>query len=149
MMNVSGVLQSVKLLFLDTAPVIYYVEKNPRYIAVTDVVFNLIDQNVLPVVTSPITLAECLVYPYRQANRELQQRFTDVLIHGVGTRFVGIDATIGGQAAELRARYNLSLPDALQFACALSAGCDAFLSNDIALKRVLELSVVILDELVV
>jgi predicted nucleic acid-binding protein len=40
----------------------------------------------------------------------------------------------------------LSLPDALQAAVALVAGCDAFLTNDAVLKRVTELRVITLDE---
>ncbi|MEA5567068.1 hypothetical protein [Anabaena sp. UHCC 0399] len=44
----------------------------------------------------------------------------------------------------------LQLPDALQIATAISSGCDAFLTNDAALQRVLELRILvfipILDE---
>jgi predicted nucleic acid-binding protein len=148
-MKIADALSGVGRIFLDTAPVIYHVEKNPQYIALTDVIFTLIDQAAITAVTSPITLAECLVYPYRQSNIKLQQDFTDLLVHGFSTFFIAIDSAMGIQAAELRARYNLALPDALQFACALSAGCDAFLSNDIALKRVSEISILILDELTI
>jgi predicted nucleic acid-binding protein len=51
------------------------------------------------------------------------------------------------RAADLRARYGLKTPDALQIGCALESGCDAFLCNDLALKRVTELRVLALDEL--
>jgi predicted nucleic acid-binding protein len=51
------------------------------------------------------------------------------------------------QAAELRARYKLSLIDALQIAAALGAGCDGFLTNDKDLKRVGTLNVLVLSEL--
>lgn len=51
------------------------------------------------------------------------------------------------RAAELRAHYNLTLTDAFQIAAALTAGCDAFPTNDAALKRVTELTVLVLDEL--
>jgi predicted nucleic acid-binding protein len=54
---------------------------------------------------------------------------------------------MGRRAAELRARYNLSLTDAFQIAVALQSGCDAFLTNDMTLKRVSELSVVVLEEM--
>jgi len=49
--------------------------------------------------------------------------------------------------AELRARHNLRTPDALQIAAALVTGCQAFLTNDGSLKRVTDLSVLVLDEL--
>jgi predicted nucleic acid-binding protein len=51
------------------------------------------------------------------------------------------------RAAELRARYNLTLTDAFQVACALDAGCEAFLTNDFGLKRVTEIQVIVLDAL--
>ncbi|MCC5664290.1 hypothetical protein LC653_10260 [Nostoc sp. CHAB 5784] len=44
-------------------------------------------------------------------------------------------------------RYNLQLPDALQVAAAIIAGCEAFLTNDAALKRVTELRVLVVCEL--
>jgi len=148
-MNVTQALSNINRLFLDTAPVIYYVEKNPQYLPQTDAIFNLLDQGAFTAVTSPITLAECLVYPYRQGNVRVQQDFTELIVHGYSTLCIGIDEKVGVKAAQLRASYNLVLPDALQIACALAAGCDAFLSNDIALKRVSEMPVLILDELTV
>lgn len=50
---------------LDTAPVIYYVEKHPTYLELVTPVFNRIDAALLTAITSPVTLAECLVAPYR------------------------------------------------------------------------------------
>ncbi len=58
-----------------------------------------------------------------------------------------ISVAAAERAAALRARYHLRLPDALQIAVALEAGCEAFLTNDRALKRVAELRVLVLDEL--
>jgi len=60
-----------------------------------------------------------------------------------------IDDSIAKQAAKLRVRYNLSLADALQVAAALAAGCDAFFTNDIALKRVSEIKILVIDEIVI
>jgi predicted nucleic acid-binding protein len=46
-------------------------------------------------------------------------------------------------------RYNLQLPDAVQVATDLTAGCEAFLTNDRALKRVTKLRILVVGELVV
>lgn len=88
------------------------------------------------------------MYPNRDSNIDLQQAFIAVLTNGAHTHFVTIDESVSTRAAELRARYNLGLADALQFAVALEAGCDAFLTNDIALKRVTELEVIVLSEVI-
>lgn len=146
-MKLADALRGVSRLFLDSAPVIYYVERNPNYIALARAVFQRIDSGVLPAVTSPVTLAECLVLPVRQGALVLQQDFVDLIVSGRNTRFVPIDDLCGRRAAELRARYNLSLTDALQFAVALETGCDAFLTNDLDLRRVTELRVLALDDL--
>ena len=70
-----------------------------------------------------------------------------LIVHGHNTVFTLIDHRSAQRAAELRARYNLTLPDALQMAVALESGCDAFLTNDSGFKRVTELRGLILDEL--
>jgi len=134
-------------LFLDTAPVIYYVEKNPFYLATITPIFDLIDDGTLIAVTSPVTLAECLVMPYRLGLTKLQQDFLDLIVHGRHTVFTLLDHECARQAARLRAHYNITLPDALQVAAALNAGCEALLTNDGALQRVTELRVLVLDEL--
>jgi predicted nucleic acid-binding protein len=100
-------------------------------------------------VVSPVTLAECVTLPIRLGQVELQQRFTDLLTATEGILLVNIDAVIAQEAAELRIQYGLKLPDALQVATAIAAGCEAFLTNDVALKRVKELRVLTMVELTV
>jgi len=58
-----------------------------------------------------------------------------------------ITVEIAELAADLRARYNLRTPDALQVATALAHRCEAFLTNDARLKRVAEIRVLTLEEL--
>lgn len=146
-LKLSERLQTVNRLFLDTAPVIYYVEGNERYLPLVQMVFDRLDAGLLTAVTSPITLAECLVIPYRLNRTDLRQAFTDLITGGNGAEFTPLDQTQAGLAAELRARYNLSLADAFQVATALNANCDAFLSNDIALNRVTEIDVIVLEDM--
>ncbi|MGH9838318.1 MAG: type II toxin-antitoxin system VapC family toxin [Blastocatellia bacterium] len=124
----------------------YHVEGNPAYQPLTDQIFQKIQAGTPSAVTSAITLSECLVHPYRHGDMALAQKFRNVITAGVNTRYVGVDA-VAGQAAELRARYKLKLADSIQIAAAIAAGCDAFLTNDAALKRVSEITVLVLDEL--
>lgn len=121
--------------FLDTAPVIYFAEANPGYIATVDPLFRRLDEGTIEAVVSPVTLAECLIHPIRHQKNDLAQLFITLLTKGASTRCVPIDDGIGHRAAELRARENFTLTDALQLAAAESAGCDLFLTNDSELKR--------------
>jgi predicted nucleic acid-binding protein len=146
-MKLSDALEGVTKVFLDTSPVVYYVEAVPAFAKVARVVFALIGEGQIQGVVSPVTLAECVTLPIRLGQVELRQRFTDLLTGTDGILLVNIDAAIGQRAAELRIRYGLKLPDALQVAVAISAGCEAFLTNDVALKRVTELRILPLVEL--
>ena len=145
-MRISERLQTVSRLFLDTAPIIYYVEASPRYLSHVESVFDLLDSGRLLAVASPITLAECLVAPYRLSRTDLQQAFSDLLSHNSNLLFAPIDQPAAHVAAQLRARHNLTLTDAFQVAVALDNGCDAFLTNDATLKRINDLAVLVLDE---
>ena len=80
-------------------------------------------------------------------SRKPRKIFADLIVNGYNTVFALIEQETAKQAADLRARYNLSLTDAFQVAVAIASGCDAFLTNDIALKRVTELGVMVVDEM--
>ncbi|MEY2910870.1 MAG: hypothetical protein RLZZ184_179 [Cyanobacteriota bacterium] len=146
-MKIEESLQGVTRIFLDTAPVIYFVERNLQYLAIVREIFNQIRDGSLIAVTSPVTLAECLVYPYRLRQTQLAQEFIDTIVYGNNTTFVPINnPNIAIDAAKIRARYNLELPDALQIAVALNAECEAFLTNDLTFKRITELRVLVLND---
>lgn len=74
-MNVSQRIQTVSRLFLDTPPIVYYVEENALYLPRVVPVFDRIDAGELLAITSPITLSECLVAPFRANSIELVQEF--------------------------------------------------------------------------
>jgi predicted nucleic acid-binding protein len=140
-------LRGVQRLGLDTAPFIYFLERNPAYIDLVREVVRRISSGSLSGHTSVITLAEVLVQPLRQGDTRLAQHYRRFLSRSRNLTLEPITADVAKQAAELRARYGLRTPDALQIAAALSGGCSAFLTNDGQHKRVTELQVLVLDEL--
>ncbi len=146
-MKLDEALMGVTRLFLDTAPVVYFVEENPDFLPFTLSIFERIERGDFLGVVGAVTLAECLVMPFRNGLVELQQQFVALLTATDGIEIVDMKGESGILAGELRAKYNLQLPDALQIAVALSSGCEAFLTNDVALKRVTELRVLVLGEL--
>ena len=82
-------------------------------------------------VTSPVTLAECLAGEVDPLRRRL---FKD-LLEERDIKMRIIDTRIAEEAAILRRTTRLKLPDCLQIATALVAGCDAFLTNDAGLAK--------------
>jgi predicted nucleic acid-binding protein len=49
-------------------------------------------------------------------------------------------------AARLRAKHAIKSPDALQIATGLYYGADKFLTNDVMLRKVNEIEILILDD---
>jgi predicted nucleic acid-binding protein len=145
-MKVSDALAGARSVFLDTAPIIYHVERNPTYVARTRPIFQRIDAGNIEAVTSTISLVECLVVPLRRGDTALATRFRTAITTGMSTRMVGVDAA-AEHAAELRATLNFGLADAFQVACALRDGVDAFVTNDRKLLRAPRLRVLVLDDL--
>jgi predicted nucleic acid-binding protein len=145
--RLSDALVGVQRLAVDSAPVIYFVEAQARYGPLTAEVFRRIEEGRLAGRTSVITLTEVLVKPLLTANQDLAATYRDLLLHSAEFETLPVDQPTAEHAAELRARYNLQTPDALQVAVALQDGCQALLTNDVRLKRVTELRVLVLDEL--
>jgi predicted nucleic acid-binding protein len=140
-------LKTITRLFLDSAPVIYYVEQHPIFCPLIESTFQAIETGIITAVTSPITLAECLIMPHRLSLTQLQQDFTDLICEGDHTEFISIDRAIAQTASELRAKYNLSLTDALQVSSALASNCQALLTNDAGLRRITALPVLLVSDL--
>lgn len=146
-LTLSKALAEVKSVFLDSAIIIYYIEQHPIYAPPLGWLFEQIGDGHIKAICSPVTLAECLVVPLRRNDLDAYRDFVDVILHAKNTLFIPIGAGISQRAAEFRARYNLALTDAFQIATAVTSGCDAFLTNDKGLKRVREVSVLVLDDL--
>lgn len=146
-MTIDDAFHSVKRLYIDTAPFIYYVETHPSYVDRMDVIIGRLEPQRIRSFCSVITLAEVLTTPLREGNQALVEQYKSILLNSREFRVSPVDNIIAQTAASLRARYNLRLPDALQVATAIISGCDAFLTNDLGLKRVTEIKVIVLDEL--
>jgi len=145
--KLADALRGVTDLGLDTAPVVYFVEAHPHYGLLVREVFQRIGNGDVAARTSVVTLSEALVRPLAVGDIPLQNEYRELLLRSEHVDTKAVDEVAAERAAELRARYQLRLPDALQLAVALEEGCQAFLTNDRRLQRVSELRVLVLDEL--
>ncbi len=96
---------------LDTAPLIYFMEENPKYLRPVKSFFKLMDEGEIEVVTSTLTLTEVLVQPMRKGNKELADQYRDVLLGAKNLRTVPLMPNIAEEAASLRATHNIKTPD--------------------------------------
>jgi len=139
MTSLDTAVADVTKLGFDTSPFIYFIERNPSYLPVTREIFRRVDTGAFVGYSSTITVTEVLVHPKKRPNRLLEREYRDLLLYGRNFTLISIDVDVAESAAELRARYNLRTPDALQIAAARHASCEAFPTNDLSLQRVTEL----------
>lgn len=135
-----------KSIFIDTAPFIYFIERNNRYHQLVEQVITLLDNRQAKGVTSTITLLEVLVLPLKEGKQKIAARYKAVLLDSAGLTTFEITHEISERAAGLRAKHGLRTPDALQLATALTAKADYFLTNDAAMKKIHGIRVLLLDD---
>ncbi len=90
-----------RLVGLDTAPLIYFIEENPTYINMMAAFFEAMERGEFRAVTSVITLLEVLVYPLRQLDTTLADRYRNILSFSPSLRTVEVSREIAEKAAEL------------------------------------------------
>src|SRR5947209_14883023 len=145
-MKLDDALQGISSLAFDTAPIIYFVEANPSYDKLVTNIFNRVAAGVVEGWTSVISLSEVLVQPIVSGRKDLQKRYRELLLNSANFHTLAITATVAENAGRIRAAYGLRLPDALQIAFAIDAGCQAIVCNDHSMRRVTELQFLILDD---
>jgi len=133
---------------LDTNVFIYFLEDHPRYGSWCASLFDRIERGHNPAVTSTVTLLELLVQPYREQKEELAQKIFALAGTYPKLEWVPVSMDLADRAAELRARYRLSTPDAIQLATAIGCGATRFYGNDRSLRRVKEIECFIVDDLI-
>jgi predicted nucleic acid-binding protein len=132
---------------IDTNIFIYFLEDHPRYGAWCASLFDRIERGHNPAVTSTVTLLELLVQPYRDQKEELAQKIFALASTYPKIEWVPLTMNLSDRAAELRARYRLSTPDAIQLATAIDHKATRFYGNDRGLRRVKEIECIIVDDL--
>ncbi len=120
---------------IDTAPIIYFIEKHPKYLNLIRPVFAQIDAGKIEAITSTITLLEVLVQPIRRNNNSLAERYREILLYSDGLTTFEILHEVSEMSSKLRAKYSIKTPDAIQIAVGLVYGAEKFITNDPALKK--------------
>lgn len=132
---------------LDTSVFIYHFEAHPRYSALAQESLRGMEKGIWAGVTSTITLMEINVRPWQLENSEIARKYEALLVNFPNLTILDVDRDIARLAAQLRARFKLRPPDALQVGTALYGGAKAFLTNDKRLSTLRNLlDILILDD---
>ena len=145
-----GLIQKLtnKTVFLDTAPLIYYIEGNNQYSPLLDKLFTANSKGNFLFQTSVITLLEVLVLPMRQNEHQLVEQYQNILCNSPSINISELNIDIAKSASGFRAKYGLKTPDSIQIATAVYTSAEYFLTNDIRLNAVKEIEILVLNELI-
>lgn len=136
-----------KRVFIDTAPIIYYLENSSQYMNSIKKFFAACVKSDIQIVTSTVTVEEYLVLPYMSGRMELVENFKRFIDY-MNMEVVEINFRIAERGAKIRGRYkSFKAMDALQIATAIESGCDMFFTNDKQLRQERELPCMTLDDL--
>jgi predicted nucleic acid-binding protein len=140
-------LTSDNIVFLDTAPFICFFEAQPDYFPAVKNLFNQLYETGAQAITSMFTYIELTTQPARKGNRRLVRKYRDYLTNSQNIALFPLDIDIADHAVELRAKYHLRTPDAIQIGTAVGCGADYIITNDRAWLRIEEVAVVLVEEL--
>lgn len=146
-------IEEYNCVFLDTAPFIYFIEENKKYVNIVEKIFSGISYGDINGISSYLTLLEVLVKPIQAGHREVAAQYRDLMLGCNYLRLYPLDDKVAETAASLRAKYHgngfkLKTPDAIQVATGILNGAEVFVTNDCSLKCLKEIDIIVLDELV-
>jgi predicted nucleic acid-binding protein len=127
------------LLLVDAAPVIYVIEKHPKWRPRFRPVFEAHETGRVRLAITTIAIAEVLTGPLRAGDEALARRYRSVFESWLR---IDLDLDIAESAARLRAAFRLKLPDAVQAASALKINAAALVTHDRDFSRVHSLRVI-------
>ena len=123
------------LLLVDTAPIVYVLEGHPEFAPRFAPIFEALDRGRVQLAVTTVTIAEVLTGPMKRENRVLAMEYRHLL---QSWQVVPLTVEIAEEAAYVRARYGFKLPDAVQVASARAIRPYAFVTNDLAFRRVFD-----------
>lgn len=132
---------------LDTVVVIYLLEEHPQYFSYAENLFKNIEKGHIEAVFSVVGLIELQTGVKRRNRYDLAFSYRTLLGTFPNFSIIGINEQIVEIASELRAKYDISTPDAIHIATAIDFGADTFITNDKTLQKVKEIAVVFIDEM--
>jgi len=127
------------LLLVDSAPIIYLLEANPKFAPRFESVFEAHARGMVRIAVTTITVAEVLVGPLQAGDEALLRRYRAML---GSWQVVPLDVDIAEAAARLRASLRLRLADAIQVASALTINAVALVTHDRDFSRVRALPII-------
>jgi predicted nucleic acid-binding protein len=146
-MDIKRIIKRHQRIMFDTAPIVYFIEEHDVFGEIADEIFKMIKNDLrYHSFSSVITITEVLTQPLRRSRRDIYEKYREFLLNSSNFFIYSIDPIIAEKAAELRAKYGIKTPDAIQLAVGIENKGTIFITNDSDLKRVNEINVLVLNE---
>jgi len=126
------------LVLVDSAPVIYVLERHPKFAPRFQPLFDRHAVGEISFAVTTMTIAEVLAGPFGAGEEALAKRYRATL---ESWQVVNLTAEIAESAARFRATLKLKLPDAIQVASAIAVNADALVTHDRDFSKVKTLTV--------
>lgn len=126
------------LVLVDSAPIIYFLERHPVHGPRFQPIFDRHDAGDVSFAVTTMTMAEVLAGPFGAGEEALAKRYRAAM---ESWQVVNLTAEIAESAARFRARLKLKLPDAIQVASAIAVNADALVTHDRDFSKVKTLAV--------
>jgi predicted nucleic acid-binding protein len=120
--------------FLDTNLLIYLLEDFGELSIKTIELLRRMKERRDSFITSTLSIGEVLVKPVSSGSRDWERRY-NLFFSSPGMRILPFDQSCARLYAEIRKDRTIRVPDAIQLACAGSARCNLFVTNDDHLAR--------------
>jgi predicted nucleic acid-binding protein len=120
-------------IFWDTNLFVYLFEDYKEFSRKTIAVRRRMMERGDQLLTSTMTLGELLVRPWQRGDHATCRKYEETLTRNAIV--IPFDVKAARIYATLRDHRSLKAPDAVQLACAASAGVDLFITNDDRLER--------------
>jgi predicted nucleic acid-binding protein len=135
-----------KRVYFDTAPIIYALENALGFAECAIPFLQASGDRELVGFTGSATLAEMLVKPLREGNKDYAEQLKTLFLSGDIFQCAEHSTDVFILAASLRASNNYRAIDALQLATSITLGCHFFVTNDTAFKSTSTTEVVLLNQ---
>jgi predicted nucleic acid-binding protein len=128
--------------YIDTNIFIYFLERAPQFFEQVKNLFEHIDVVGAQLLTSEITVAECIYRPSQLDDQRLIRAYELLFEESNEVDLVPLDGLLAKQAALHGSQIGLKLIDSIHLVSALQSGCDYFVSSDARFKSGPRLNVI-------
>lgn len=137
-----------KIIGVDTMIFIYLFENNKKYFSIVKEFFDLLEKEKIIVITSIISPIEIISTPSIEKYPEKQRLYLSFFKKMKNLKVKEISWELVEKVGYFRRKYNLRTPDAIQLVTVIDSHSKIFVTNDIRFKKVKEILIIILDELI-